>query len=108
MKFVITALDDRLRVSESRIVKSKSNITALDGLVRAITPPKPVAGARPSGCTNYKTMGHTQSGFFLVKEGTKVKTVYCAFSKTNGIAGQFAHLKNIIYKIFCLIILQLF
>jgi len=84
----ITTSESRLNTSESKIAKSESDIVALYVQVRAITPPKPVAGPMPTSCNNYKTMGHTQSGFFMVKAGTKVKTVYCDFSKTIGIFGK--------------------
>jgi len=56
--------------------------------ILAITPPKPVSGPMPTSCANYKTMGHTQNGFYLVTgSSNKVKTVYCDFSQKYGTAG---------------------
>ena len=50
---------------------------------------KPVAGPTPTGCDGVKTLGWTQSGFYTVKgnAGTKVNTVYCDFTKVQGVAG---------------------
>ena len=63
--------------------------TALNNSIVAITPPKPVAGPRPTSCTSYKTMGHTQNGFYLVQSGTsQIRTTYCDFSKAAGTGGN--------------------
>ena len=67
----------------------KSVDAALYSSILEITPLKPVDGPMPTSCTNYKTMGHTQNGFYLIKSAgtSQIKTSYCDFSKATGTTG---------------------